>query len=157
MITVKGGSKYQKEYAESIANYCIEKMMPRLKDKLDITIRIKRDLVDKENVLGDAMWEDDELAPREFTIRVAGAVKLRTMLTTIAHEMVHVKQYARKEMRQLSRSNKVAWLSKHVDTKKIDYWDLPWEIEAHGREEGLFIRWASECGHGDKEWAQVKY
>ena len=26
----------------------------------------------------------------------------------------------------------------------MSYWDLPWEIEAHGREVGLFIRYCEE-------------
>ena len=32
--------------------------------------------------------------------------------------------------------------------------DKPYEIEAHGREVGLFIRWAQDNGYADKDWAQ---
>ena len=36
----------------------------------------------------------------------------------------------------------------------IDYWDEPWEIEAHGRETGLFVRWAEKHKLGKRKWTQ---
>lgn len=45
-------------------------------------------------------------------------------LSTLAHEMVHVKQFARKEL----TGNLQHWKGRdHSDT---DYWDQPWEKEA---------------------------
>ena len=32
---------------------------------------------------------------------------------------------------------------------------LPWEIEAHGRETGLFIRWVEENDFATKKWTQI--
>ena len=49
--------------------------------------------------------------------------------------MVHVKQYARREL----HSDKHVWMGKTVDPDDVNYWDRPWEIEAHGRPLGLFI------------------
>jgi hypothetical protein len=31
-----------------------------------------------------------------------------------------------------------------VDDNQVDYWDTPWEIEAHGREKGLFTRFKQQ-------------
>ena len=64
------------------------------------------------------------------------------MLMTIAHELVHVKQY---EIGKLTQTNEA----------DIDYWDRPSEIEAHGREVGLFIRWAEENYLAHKRWTQI--
>jgi hypothetical protein len=63
------------------------------------------------------------------------------MLTTLAHELVHVKQYVKKEMPK--------------DITEGDYWDRPHEIEAHGRETGLFIRWCEQERLGHLKWTHV--
>ena len=34
---------------------------------------------------------------------------------------------------------------------EIDYWDYPWEIEAFGRQLGLFIRFCEDNGLADRE------
>jgi len=33
----------------------------------------------------------------------------------------------------------------------LDYYDYPWEIEAFGRQLGLFIHWCEVDGLGDRE------
>lgn len=59
---------------------------------------------------------------RNFIVDVA---LFGNWLSTLAHEMVHVKQFARGEMDAgLSR-----WKSNNY-AGKIDYWDQPWEKEA---------------------------
>tara|TARA_B110000503_G_scaffold33021_1_gene53653 strand:+ start:721 stop:1155 length:435 start_codon:yes stop_codon:yes gene_type:complete len=144
MIKVTGGSVNQRKYVESIANFCITMLMPRMRS-LDITIKLKQ-------LNGSAYGYCCELGTnREFEIEVERTLKLRTLLETVAHEMVHVKQYARRELHPVHNS----WCGKTYNPKKTSYWDLPWEIEAHGREAGLFIRWAEQENVGDKKWAQV--
>ena len=78
------------------------------------------------------------------------------MLETVAHEMVHVKQYARREMNDWSymEDKYYKWKNQMVPAN-TDYWDLPWEIEANGREIGLFIRWAEKNGYAKHKWAKV--
>jgi len=61
------------------------------------------------------------------------------------------KQYARGELYQGSRVDKHRWQGKWL-AKDPDYWDQPWEIEAHGKEIGLFVRWAEKEGLGNKKW-----
>lgn len=140
IVEVIGGTAKQKQYVESIAYYCIQKLMPRMAS-LDIVIRIKS--------VNDAYGYCLSVTDREFEIEVQRDMPLRKLLTTVAHEMVHVKQYARKEL-----IDDTIWQGKTVNPKRTDYWELPWEIEAHGRETGLFIRWAEQNGHADKKWSQ---
>jgi hypothetical protein len=45
-------------------------------------------------------------------------------------------------MRQPSGVHK--FNGKKVDQNKVDYWDHPWEIEAHGRAIGLVNQWARD-------------
>ena len=152
-VTVKGGSASQKKHVESMVNFCIAKLMPRMKN-LDVTVRLK-DLTNK-HAYGFCMADPEGEAtrsdrPREFDIEVHSKMKLRKVLETVAHEMVHVKQYARGELYQGVRIAKHRWQGKYV-SNRMSYWDTPWEIEAHGREAGLFVQWAEKNKLGDKAW-----
>ncbi len=154
MIEVTGGTKKQRELVQSIAEYSAVKLLgSRLAASVEITIELRHDL---GATLGNATWEDDNHRPREFTIEVNASkhIRLRRMLETVTHEMVHVKQFAKGEMKDLmSRpANIRKWMGKEVDMNTISYWDLPWEIEAYGRETGLFVRWAEENDLAKEEW-----
>lgn len=142
MITVTGGREYQRKYVESMVNFCITTLMPRMRT-LDITVKLSK----PSGALGYCLELDTN---REFEIEADRTQPLRRLLETIAHEMVHVKQYARGELHPSAD----VWMGKTYNPKKVSYWDLPWEIEAHGREVGLFVRWAEENNLGEKKWTQ---
>lgn len=153
MIRVTGGTANQKKHVASIVNFCIAKLMPRMKN-LEITVRLKD--LSKQNVYGYCMADPHSEAerldrPRAFELEIHSKMKLRKILETVAHEMVHVKQYARSELYQGTRVNKHRWQGKWL-AKDPNYWDQPWEIEAHGREAGLFIRWAEKERLGHQKW-----
>ena len=59
----------------------------------------------------------------------------------LAHELVHVKQYSLNEMHDMSRTPNTKWKKVTVNEIKTHYFDLPWEIEARGREEGMYVRY----------------
>lgn len=133
MITVTGGKQYQRDYVTSIAEYVCEKF--GIEPMVEINLREMR---------GDSNYGYCcDLEDGEYEIEVKRGLPLRTLLTTVAHEMVHVKQY---ETGQLTQTNEI----------NIDYWDRPSEIEAHGRETGLFIRWAEDSGLAHRKWTQTK-
>ena len=141
-ISIQGGTKNQKKYARSMVKFCIKTLMPRMKT-LDITVKLKN----PNGAMGYCLELDDN---RTFEIEADKKLRLRKLLETIAHEMVHVKQYARRELHPVHNT----WCGKTYNPKKTSYWDLPWEIEAHGREVGLFVRWAEQENLGDKKWTQ---
>jgi hypothetical protein len=66
------------------------------------------------------------------------------LLQTLAHEMVHVKQYATGELREKMRNGEadLIWKNRRWSPPEgqHEYWDCPWEIEAFGREYGLYKR-----------------
>ncbi len=142
-ITVKGGKPNQRKHVESMVEFCINTLMPRMKT-LDITVR----LCTPKGAMGYCLELDNK---REFDIEIDRTQPMRKMLETLAHEMVHVKQFARRELHPANDE----WYGKTYNPKKIDYWDLPWEIEAHGRETGLFIRWAEKTGMAKYAWTQT--
>ena len=152
MITVTGGKEYQRKRIESVVAFCIQKMKPRLSN-IDVNIKLKNI---KDNAYGFCLADPEGDAdrydrPRSFELEIHKNLPLRKLLETVCHEMVHVKQYARGELYEGSRIHKHRWQGKWID-KDPDYWDQPWEIEAHGRETGLFIRWAESEKIGHKKW-----
>jgi hypothetical protein len=59
--------------------------------------------------------------------------------------MVHVKQWAKGEYFEYANKDDIFFFNKkQYNTKKIDYWDWPWEIEAYGRQPGLVHRWEAQ-------------
>ena len=142
MITVNGGTARQRMYTSSIVEFCIKTLMPRMR-----TLEVEVNLCNPTGALGYCLETDNN---RTFEIEVDRTQPLRRLLETVAHEMVHVKQYARREL----HPSKHTWCGKTYNPDKVSYWDLPWEIEAHGREIGLFIRWAEENKLSNKKWTQ---
>ena len=58
-----------------------------------------------------------QLDDNEYEVDIKRSLRLREMLTTLAHELVHAKQY---ELGQLTQNS----------DNDFDYWDKPSEIEA---------------------------
>lgn len=78
--------------------------------------------------------------PRMFEIAVDTKLTRRKQLTILAHEMVHVKQYAKSELRSdTPTSAKFAGKTYRITSSLEDYLNYPWEIEAFGRERGLYL------------------
>lgn len=151
-VTVKGGSLRQRKRVESVVDFCIQKLMPRM-NGLEVTVKLVNI---KSDAYGYCSSDPEGGAerldrPREFELEIHKKLPMRKLLQTVAHEMVHVKQYARGELYEGSRIAKHRWQGKWV-SNNIDYWDTPWEIEAHGREHGLFIQWAEKNGLGNQSW-----
>ena len=138
--------------------YADELMHANLVKNLTLKIIIKEndeDFSDK----GRCEWDDTDGPPdpRFFTILIAKTDPVRDFFTTLAHEMVHLKQYAKNEMSGLVGPGCAhAWkgvpykLNSKMSPKKAkgnkiklrqdgsDYYYQPWEIEAYGLEVGLF-------------------
>jgi hypothetical protein len=66
---------------------------------------------------------------------------LINMATTLAHEMVHVRQLAKGMLKYLPNESKI-WMGKRY-TKKTKYLDQPWELDAFARQE-IILRKAIE-------------
>ena len=80
MIYVTGGSRAQRKYAQSLAEFCLKKLLPRHK-----TIIVDINLCRVANgSVGNCLPTSDFNKPREFEIEVDCRMKLRDLLTTIA-------------------------------------------------------------------------
>jgi len=134
----KCGGRLKKIITDA-AEFYLSIMMPRHdyeKLTLQIYMRNRRGMKGDE---GTCMVIDTNYRniPTEFELEINRDNNTKTILYNLAHEMVHVKQFATKELNE----GQSRWLGKYYDDEKIDYWDLPWEIDAYGRERGLYIRY----------------
>jgi len=132
------------EIAAAARFYAASLMSSRLVKNLTVTICFEKTELD-----GSCLSEDFE-RPRDFTIYLNKKHKIRKALIALAHEMVHVKQYAKGELADLSRQNKVKFNKKKYSANSF-YWLQPWEIEAYGYEYGLYRMY-----RGIKNWKQNK-
>lgn len=142
-LEVRGGTKEQRAYVRDIARWsALNTMSKRLYSTLNVKINLKPELMKKEGMYGDAIEDDDFKRHKNFKIRADADMKMKPLLMTIAHEMVHVKQWAKDEMRSIIKNGKpVTRFMKGYYDLGIDYWKSPWEIEAHGLEKMLFESW----------------
>jgi hypothetical protein len=77
---------------------------------------------------------------REFLIGLHPHIGAREIFATLAHEMVHIKQYVYNETdEELSR-----WKGKKINSNLIDYWSHPWELDAYGIEPGLLYNFVTK-------------
>ena len=101
--------------------------------RTNIHIRIHKGLtVDRNNSEGLCESIDN----RHFIIDVA---LFGNWLSTLAHEMVHVKQFAKGEL----DSALTQWKSNKY-CGNIDYWDQPWEKEARKLQHKMTERFCEE-------------
>jgi hypothetical protein len=103
----------------------------------NIHLRIKFDA--KLDVCGYASVEEYNVCgkAREFLVEINPHIGAREILDTLAHEMVHVKQYAYSE----TNENLTRWKGQYI-SEDVDYYDQPWEVEAYGMAVGLFTKFA---------------
>jgi len=127
----------------SLSEFVINKFFTKPKqNKLNILVSFEKDLFERTNQYANCIWEDEHYRPFDFSIQIDPNQKIQLLLNSLAHELVHVKQWAKGEFYQLQRERSVyKFNGQKFDTTKIDYWDTPWEIEAHGRAIGLVVQW----------------
>jgi hypothetical protein len=123
-------------YVKRAAIFYAESLMSKsMLENIHLTIKFDPKL----EVCGYASVEEYNFCgnPREFLVEINPHIGAREILDTLAHEMVHVKQYAYSETNErLTR-----WKGEKI-SEELDYYDQPWEIEAYGMAVGLFTKFA---------------
>lgn len=147
-ITITGmvGKRKEKALLKEAAEFFADQLMdPRMVRNLILDIEVRKGL----DVDGECVDEDGIRNPRWFTIGLKNQ-DIDEMIKTLGHEMVHVKQHAKNELRSgimiatrgglkmSSRWQGEIWKPK---AREHHYYDSPWEIEAYGREVGLYQKW----------------
>lgn len=138
VILTGKSNRISKKEVRYILDYAAQRLLSeRLSNNIEVYVVFKA-FDTKES--GFCYPEDfGERSHRFFCIEVNTNKTRRNQIRTLFHEMVHVKQYAKGELRDDRRSTQLSrWLGELHKDEDYDYWELPWEIEAYGREEGLY-------------------
>ena len=148
LVTVTNTTEKNKKLLAEAANFFADILMdPRMIRNITLDIEIVSGL----DVEGECIDEDGIKNPRWFTINLRKQ-DINEMIKVLAHEMVHVKQHAKNELSSghmiatrggLKMSSK--WMGEiwKPKAKEHHYFDAPWEVEAYGREVGLFQRYVA--------------
>ena len=110
----------------------------RMTKNIYLDIKLTNNLKKKEKAYGYCHIVDDNLSsPREFMIELDASMKytFEQILTWLAHEMVHLKQFVRKELCDYE-SGRVQWKTRSFG--RVHYDDQPWEKEAYRLEGELY-------------------
>ena len=132
-VTVTGGNKTQRKVAEITTHQMIKELLPRFRT-LDIEVQLKK--FGDTDAIGWCMMQEDN---RTFIIEINKDIGIKELVTTVCHEMVHVKQYARNEMTdECVEFGAATWKGRKV-SPKVSYYDLPWEKEAYRLQDRLAL------------------
>lgn len=116
-VFVHGGYAKERELVEHAVHWCIKKLMPRVRT-LDIEVKLTNC-----SAYGYCLETDDH---KTFELEIRKGLSLYDLISTVCHEMVHVKQYYRKEL----CPEQLRWKTKKMPSVGLDYMDQPWEKEA---------------------------
>lgn len=109
---------------------------PRLATNVHVTLHMSKNL----DAMGYCDYDDDESRPRDFRILLDRSIDKVDIVETIAHEMVHVWQFATGKLVDLA-DGRSKYDGHKYDRDDMPYGELPWEVEAYGMEEGLIRLW----------------
>lgn len=99
-----------------------------------LTVRSEAGLAKQDQMRG--VVGPDPNDPSHIVMLLDSALSHETLVETLCHEMVHVKQFALGQAKIKYRGKKATfhWLGKNI---KASYWDQPWEQDAWRREKVL--------------------
>ena len=142
LITVEGYRGHNKKLFRSLgcaAEFYGEVLLgKRMAKNILVEIKLTKELKQKEQAYGYCHITDDNLnRPREFMIELDTSMKhpFDQILTWLAHEMVHLKQFVRGELFDYA-TGRVQWKTRSFG--RLDHDDQPWEKEAYRLEGELY-------------------
>lgn len=150
-ITIKCTGKKLKALTDSAAHFYLKQLIPTC--QISLEIKMRRNMFKNDGAKADCSCSDEEVSPREFEMNIDSSMNIHGILRALAHECVHIKQFVKREMSDVNLGcNFTKWKGKIYNIKKTSYWDLPWEIEAYGREIGLYEEFVRINKHSRASW-----
>ena len=138
-LNITGGRKKQRQVVEDVVKWSIKKLNLHRIRTLNLTFSIKT----LKSLYCQLEQLDDKR--REFSVVLDKNVDTKDLIRTVIHEMVHIKQYIRKEMDSEIVGSRMRWKSKTYPYD-IKYDDMPWEKEANRLETKYGNEYLKEIG-----------
>jgi hypothetical protein len=144
-IYVGGGSRKKKKLVKQAARWMLGYTLgTRMANNISLRIDLVDDLKNT-NVYGSVLWADSNNRPREFDMDLCNFINDRTLFRVLAHEIVHIRQYATGDLKDLAtHADYCKWKNKLIQSEgrgSGSYYDLPWEKEARADQEIIFRDW----------------
>ena len=110
------------------------------KNKFCLIVKSIRGLIKNTDAAGSAYHvpkylRNDKLSSKMYFMQLDSGIEMEKLIQTIAHEMVHIKQFVKGQITYKGRS--MYWLGNRVVKSRINYYDQPWEIDAWSKEKVL--------------------
>jgi len=128
VVQITGGKKVQREKLQSVAPILLKKLNLH---KLGLVLEIELKKMDEFDYGFCINTDCENRSTREFIIELNKTIDISTLIRTLAHELVHVKQFARGELVE-HNNGMFEWKGRKCHRKKYD--DYPWEKEAWDKE-----------------------
>lgn len=128
-IKVISRSKNTKVIIESVANF-FAKELKLQKSNYRLVISTVPNLVKNDSMRGMVFPGED----KQLFMGLDSRLSMTDLFNTIAHEMVHVKQHAKGQIKAYTKRNGQVgykWMGKAC---KTDPFNSPWELEAYSKE-----------------------
>lgn len=142
-LQIDGGTEIHRRHCRQFARFFSNRFFSKdLNKQINVKLKIiRKTIINYEDDCANVEWMDNNRQPRRFTIHINVPPKpsLKYIIGTLAHEMVHVKQFVKNELVDLPSTdyNVSMFKNKKYNLNRVSYFDQPWEIEAYGRERGL--------------------
>ena len=147
-ISVEGGSKAKQKFIFGFAQMlAMELKIDRYKNEL--IIYIKPNLLKERNFAGVSGMMDGIVG-----VGIESKLQFDRTMSTLAHEMVHVKQLLKGVLKveRVDGKDIFYWKGKEHPTEGLLYVDRPWELEAYSQQEVLVRRITGRlCGEDQVE------
>lgn len=125
-IIVSGSRSIRRQLAKNSADFFLRELN-LARSRMNVQIDLITGLLKNAGQRGGVIQIEKDF----LSMAVDSKLDVETFISTIAHEMIHVKQYALGHLRYDHEGN-AYWLGKHY--RPGHYYDSPWEQEAFRRE-----------------------
>lgn len=133
-LSIEGGSRKEQRLAYDAVNFALNYLMPRKKNlSVDVNVVDIPDDADAYHCCVEKNYHEIEIQQ--------GLIE-EDFVTAIFHEMVHVKQHERGELKDYGIRK--AWKGEeHISifSTTDEYMELPWEEEAYRLQEEMYTKW----------------
>jgi nitrate/nitrite-specific signal transduction histidine kinase len=134
LIKVYGCSQNlnRKDLVRRAAVYFLSRLLPR-KRNIQISIRVEDNLIENDSMYGGCYHMSK--SPSKYKIRLDSSMSDYTLISTLAHEFVHVRQFDENEL--IFTDSYSQWRGKYYQTDEFAETEEPWEVEPRKMESVL--------------------
>jgi hypothetical protein len=129
----------RKELREACRFFSERLINSKLRKNIQVDIYLVPNLLKEQKAFGWCTWVENNLRPRIFEIDADADLSRVRLIRTLAHEMVHVKQFASGELKDYIHKE-THWCGRRIDPR-IPYRKKPWEEEAFRLQNELCSEW----------------